>query len=442
MVYEKLPAEERPHRYSVVAIGLHWIIALLIIVIIPMGIWMSHAITVLGSQGAAYRMYQLHKSIGFLILGLGALRLLWRVRHRPPPGSPTLKGWERFLAHTTHAAFYAILLLMPLSGWLYVSSGWAVATDQPLNVATSFFGWFEIPHLLPVAQADPATRRLIAFRSMGFHWSMAVAVIVLIALHTAAALKHQLVDRDGTLGTMVPWLKAPNGKLRTTGRSGRSKALPTLIGIIAVVSAAALPVAFGLVGDAGTDAKAVGPAAAGTTAPAIPASVVRADTPQWTVSNDATLDFSGVHAGTSFAGGFRKWQAHVYFDPKRLPDSKIVILIDTRSVWTGDATQEGTLAEAEWFDVAHFPNARFDSTGMSSLGGDRYKVDGILRVKTQQAPVHFEASIHMTGSRAEAEGAFDLDRTKLDLGMTSDPSAQWVSMTIPVKFRLKAARSE
>lgn len=423
--------------------ALHWLIAVLIIAMIPMGIWMSDAITVPESQGAAYRMYQLHKSIGFLILALSAARLFWRMTHRPPPNSSSLKGWERFLARGTHAAFYAIMVLMPLSGWIYVSSGWAVATDQQLNVATSFFGWFDIPHLLPVAEADAATRRQIAFRSMGFHWSMALAAIVLIILHVVAALKHQLLDRDGTMAAMVPWLKPASGV--PSSIDGKSRALPVLIGVLAVASAAALPVALGLTHnpeDAVGNVKGVAATAPVTAASAIPTSVVPARAPLWNVAKDAKLDFSGVHAGNPFAGGFRKWDAHIYFDPKDLSGSKIVIIIDTGSVWTGDATQEGTLAEAEWFDAAHYPNARFDSTAIRSLGGDRYEVEGILRVKTQQTPVHFEAGIHITGSQAEAEGAFELERTKLDLGMASDPSAQWVSMKIPVKFRLVATKGK
>ena len=74
----------RPSRYSAVAIALHWLIAIAILSMIPMGWWMSEAINEPGSQALAYRVFQIHKSVGFLILALTALRLVWRLTHRTP----------------------------------------------------------------------------------------------------------------------------------------------------------------------------------------------------------------------------------------------------------------------------------------------------------------------------------------------------------------------
>ena len=77
----------RPTRYSRVAIALHWLMALSIISMIPMGLWMSRAITDPEQQALAYRVFQIHKSVGFLVLTLTFMRLVWRLTH-PVPALP------------------------------------------------------------------------------------------------------------------------------------------------------------------------------------------------------------------------------------------------------------------------------------------------------------------------------------------------------------------
>ena len=172
----------RPSRYSAVAITLHWLIAIAILSMIPMGWWMSDAIVEPDSQALAYRVFQIHKSIGFLILALTALRIVWRLTHPVPALPGAMKGWEQFAARATHAAFYALMLGLPLTGWAYVSTGWAVVTDTPLAVATSWFGLFTIPHLPFIEHASEAARRTTAWMAMGAHSKLAWGAIILVAL--------------------------------------------------------------------------------------------------------------------------------------------------------------------------------------------------------------------------------------------------------------------
>mgnify|MGYP000927230101 CR=1 FL=1 len=202
----------RPSRYSAVAIALHWLIAVAILSMIPMGWWMSDAIVEPDSQALAYRVFQIHKSIGFLILALTLLRLVWRLTHRTPGMPAEMKTWETFAARATHAAFYGLMLALPLTGWLYVSAGWAVATDTPLAVATSWFGLFTVPHLPFIGEAAAGLRRAVAWQAMGAHSLMAWGAVVLIALHVGAALKHQFINRDGVLAHMIPALKHGEGR--------------------------------------------------------------------------------------------------------------------------------------------------------------------------------------------------------------------------------------
>lgn len=193
-------------RYSAVAIALHWIVALLVLGMVPAGWWMSDAIKNPETQMQAFQVIQLHKSLGFTILALTVLRLVWRLVHPAPPYPAAMPGWQRATAHLTHWGFYALLLLIPLSGWVYVSTGWSAELARPVPVPTLWFGLFEIPHLPFVADQPQEARIAISEASGGAHSALVWGGIVLFVLHVGAALKHHLIDGDDVLARMVPFL--------------------------------------------------------------------------------------------------------------------------------------------------------------------------------------------------------------------------------------------
>ncbi len=430
-------------RYSAVAIALHWAIALCILSMIPMGLWMSAAIERPESQALAYRVFQIHKSIGFLILGLTVVRIAWRLTHRPPALPRDMKGWEAFAAHATHIAFYALMLALPLTGWLYVSAGWAVAQDRALEVATSWFGLFPIPHLPGVADLPAGVKRALAFQAMGAHSLMAWGATALIVLHVAAALKHQFVDRDGVLSQMVPGLKG--GHAAGADRSRAPWAERAVgVGLVAVIAAAGaiagrpyaqpgLPMTH--------QAETATPKPA--TPPAFPEAAVTPGTAAaWTIDSAASrIEFSGTHAGAPFKGRFDRWRGQVWFDPADLAGSKAVVTVETVSTRTGDPTQEGSLQGAEWFDPAAYPTARFEADRFRALGGDRYEATGTLRIKTTTVPVVLPFTFVEKDGVATVDGRLELDRTALDLGMASDATADWVSRMIEVRIKVAARRA-
>ena len=422
-------------RYSTVAIVLHWLIALAVLSMVPMGWWMSDAIAEPDSQAAAYRVFQLHKSIGLTILALTALRLVWRLVH-VPPAPPPGKPWEHALAGVTHGAFYVLLFALPLSGWLYVSTGWSAPQDRALAVATSWFGLVPVPHLPGVAEASAEARRGLAHGALGAHSLMAWMVLILAGLHIAAALKHQFVDRDGVLSRMLPFLKA--AETREEPRlSGKRNAL-LWVAAIALVAATA---AIGWISGRPEGALAPPEPPAASEAPA--AEAAEAVTPgtatPWRVNAEASrIAFSGEHAGAPFTGRFERWTAQIWFDPADLAGSKAVVDIVTGSARTGDATQEGSLGAAEWLDPAGFPTARFEATEFRALGGDRYEAEGTLTIKGQTVPVTLGFTYRRDGETARVKGTTTLDRTAFDLGMASDPNAQWVSRQIAVRIEVVA----
>lgn len=173
-------------RYGVVAQGFHWIVALCVIGLLGVGLYM----TSLDPSPSAFKLYALHKSVGIVVLTLAVLRLLWKLTNPRPRSLPTHKNWERWLAHATHIFLYIAIIGMPLSGWIMSSAK---------NFPVSVFNLFTLPNLVGPSEE-------IARMAVQFHGLTAWALIAAIGLHFAGALKHHVIDKDGTLRRMVPGL--------------------------------------------------------------------------------------------------------------------------------------------------------------------------------------------------------------------------------------------
>jgi cytochrome b561 len=135
-----------------------------------------------------------HKWIGVTVLALMGLRLAWRLTHRPPPLPPSVPARQRRAATIAHWTLYALLLAIPLSGWLFSSAA---------GVPTVYLGLWQLPDLV-------AKDRALADALKLAHKSLNFALLVLAIVHVAAALKHQFVDRDGLLARMWPWNTPPD----------------------------------------------------------------------------------------------------------------------------------------------------------------------------------------------------------------------------------------
>ena len=169
-------------RYTRVAIALHWLIALLIIGQFAWG-WGMQAIPK-QPVGPRVDAFNLHKSVGLVLLALMLIRLAWRLGHRPP-ALPAMPAWQARLAQATHALLYVVLLLQPLSG--YLGSEWS-------GYPVKFFGV-----TLPAwAGKNVALKDLMSAVHFWTSWIIAGAV----TLHVTGALKHVLIDRDAFLARM------------------------------------------------------------------------------------------------------------------------------------------------------------------------------------------------------------------------------------------------
>lgn len=178
-------------RYGVVTMTLHWLLAAAVIFMLVLGLVMHEMSPDDRFLGMGqFAAYQLHKSIGFTVLILAVMRLLWRWANPVPPLPGTLKVWERWAATFTHVALYVLLIAMPIVGWVMVSA-------SPWQIPTLLYGAIELPHLTgPNEQLEAAM--------MTLHAIMAFTFIALLVLHIAAALKHHFVLKDDTLKRMIP----------------------------------------------------------------------------------------------------------------------------------------------------------------------------------------------------------------------------------------------
>ncbi len=173
-------------RYGWIAILLHWLIAVLFIGQLALGLAMVRV----AGQRSAFELIQLHKSVGFLLLGLVALRLGWRLANVTPQLPPGTGLLERRAAPAAHLALYALQLLLPLTGWALVSA-------SVLEIPSMPFDLFVMPNL-PVAVSDAGEAWWQAA-----HAYLAYAAVGLVAVHVLAALRHHFRLGDTVLTRMI-----------------------------------------------------------------------------------------------------------------------------------------------------------------------------------------------------------------------------------------------
>ena len=180
-------------RYSTVAIILHWVIALGILTLIAMGLVMDHLPL---DTMHVFQLYQLHKSIGIIVMFLIALRIGWRLTHSTPALPADMPELEKTGAHLAHITLYGLQVLLPLSGWAMVSA-------SVLGIPTVLFGtvpWPDLPLLATLPDKAPVEVVL----KVVHHWA-AWGLLALIMLHAAAALRHQFILHDRVFRQMLPF---------------------------------------------------------------------------------------------------------------------------------------------------------------------------------------------------------------------------------------------
>jgi cytochrome b561 len=179
-------------RYTRIAIVLHWLIAVLIVCNIALALSADSL-----PDSWVRPVIDTHKSIGITVLGLVLLRLLWRAGHPAPPLPADYPRWQRTAAHAVHIVLYALMLALPLSGWMH-DSAWKDAAGHPMRLF-SLVPW---PRIGWIENVEPAAKEQLHTIFGEVHTWLGYALYAMVALHVAAALKHQFIDKHRELQRM------------------------------------------------------------------------------------------------------------------------------------------------------------------------------------------------------------------------------------------------
>jgi len=179
-----MSASNTPSRYSSASIAMHWLMLLLLA-----GVYACIELRELYPKGSDPReaLKSWHFTLGLTVFALVWLRLALRLASPTPPVEPTPAAWQNMLAKVMHCALYALMIAMPLAGWLILSGE---------GKAIPFWG-LDLPALM-------GKNKELAHTLEEIHETAGVVGYYLIGLHAVAALLHHYVLRDNTLVRMLP----------------------------------------------------------------------------------------------------------------------------------------------------------------------------------------------------------------------------------------------
>jgi cytochrome b561 len=169
--------------YTVTARVLHWVTASLVLLMLPLGLVIAN------DWGGPLQdqLYDLHRSIGALIIPIVLARVVYRWTHPPAPLPDDIPALQQFAANVTHWALYGLLIVQPFVGWIGTSA---------YRATIVVFGLFELPPIWPEDRA-------FSDRVLFVHGLIGLTIAVLLAAHIGAALHHHFVRRDGILMRMI-----------------------------------------------------------------------------------------------------------------------------------------------------------------------------------------------------------------------------------------------
>jgi cytochrome b561/polyisoprenoid-binding protein YceI len=388
--------------YGPVARVLHWLAALLILTAFPLGL-IAEAMPYATSEEFAAKaaMFSLHKTVGVAAFCVALLRIGWAVvQPRPLPVQAGPRG-QLLLAAVVHWALYVSLIAVPLSGWVhhaatvgYAPILWPFGQDLPF-----------VPKDAGVAAAAAALHGV-------FVWMLAAAVV----LHVAGALKHALIDRDGTLARMLTGRPAAAAGARHPGR------LAPLLA--AGLYAAGAGVALSLLPATPVAAPAAAPVAAAPGA--------------WRVET-GTLRIAVTQLGQPVRGSFGDWTAAIAFDPAS-GTGQVRVEIGVGSLSFGALTAH--VLDAEFLDARGHPLAVFEAAiRPAAEAAEAHVAEGTLRLRGAVVPVVLPFTLTLAGDRAEMAGEVTLDRRDFGVG-AGQTDDRTLGFAVTVTVALTAVRVE
>lgn len=164
-------------RYHSLAIALHWAMALGLLFMLASGLFMANADIPKADQ---FRLYQLHKAAGVVMLVAIFTRLLIRVFTHRPALPAQMPANQQKLAELGHVGLYALLVSIPLAGWVMVSA-------SPFGLPTFVFvDWLKWPHIPGIAR-----NKEIEAIAKAAHWYLGLTLMLMLTVHIGAVFLHK-----------------------------------------------------------------------------------------------------------------------------------------------------------------------------------------------------------------------------------------------------------
>jgi len=386
-------------EYGIVAKFFHWSIAVLILGLLPVGLYMGG----MENSPLKFEIYALHKSFGLLVFFLGLARVIWRFVMPPPDHLETHADWEITLASAAHFWLYVCIIGMPLTGWLMSSAG---------EFPVPFFG-IQMPWLIG---KDEARAELFGQA----HEILSYTLMFVLFLHMAGALKHHVIDKDDTLRRMT---RMPKESVKTSGTAKRWFVGGLIFLLVDLVFAACGYFIFREYQNRNAEPVAA-EAPAQTTQPDV--AVEKPDTSNlpehgWAiVPGQSSIHFTTAMYETPFTGEFKDFSGEIIFNPDDLANSSAKIRIGLDNISSGDADRDSNMIGPDWFDVAQNPDAIFETIKFEKADGNNYVAVGNLTLRGITMPVTLPFTLDVNGDTAMMKGRTVVNRTSFGMG-----TGQW-----------------
>ncbi|WP_439155772.1 cytochrome b/b6 domain-containing protein [Yoonia sp.] len=397
-----MPAANTTTLYGTVTKTFHWLTALLIIAVIPLGVVANQLPYDTNAQLAfKAQLFSVHKTLGVIIFVVVLARILWALTQpKPGPLHPDRRR-ETVLAETVHWLLYASLVAVPLTGWIH-------------HAATSGFA----PILLPIGQSLPLVPKneTLSETFAALHWIWSKIMVAAILMHVAGALKHQFVDKDATLRRM--WF----------GHADAPATAPHRGNLIAPLAAL---VVFGLATGAGALAGFFSHDSTTTTAALADVSS------EWAVT-DGAIEITVTQFGSPVSGRFADWTSAIRFDPDATGNAgEVTTTVSIGSLTLGSVTDQAM--GPDFFDAGNFPTALFDATIIEDAGA--YRAEGTLTIKDNSMPVTLPFDLTVDGDTATMQGRVALDRRDFNIGQSMNDETN-LAFGVSVDVSVTATRGQ
>jgi cytochrome b561/polyisoprenoid-binding protein YceI len=408
-IYMRLSNSEE--SYGVIHQLLHWITAVLILVLLPMGVYM-HDLPIDTSPQINDKvwLYSLHKTIGMTALAVALIRIAWAIIQPHP--RPLHGGMEGFAAKTVHFLLYGTIIAMPILGWLHHAAAEGFA---PI--------WWPLSQDLAFIPKDVALSNF--FKTA--HFVCGVLLVLSLGLHIAGALKHVFIDKDKTLSRMVP------GAYQETGDIPQQKVKSTSPLLVAL-AACAIAMMSTLVVYNMEYAQPVETVAKVTQAQEV--APIATSTGAWVINTEnSTLEIEVTQLGTPIIGRFGTWSADVIFDPENLEAATIKAEVDVSSLTLGEVSERAI--SPEFLDTPAHPTAIFTSSSVEQLGNN-YIAKGTLNLAGVEQDFDINFTFDDMDGVANVTGNAVLQRLEFGVGKTFiDDSSVGRSINLMIKIQAK-----